>query len=168
VYPIPPAAWTPQRPPEDVPVFAFRAPPQPEEAPAAPKPDEAPAAPAGDESPDSMAPDSMAPDSMAPDPMALEPRATLRAGLAAVSVDEHFLTERLNLRRNRIPWPHVFGFEIQPDAPADPAPGFGVIVAVTSRGPVPLKGTRRPIAELPKVHALLAAYRVRAQTLARR
>jgi hypothetical protein len=115
-----------------------------------------------------MAPHPKAPDPMALDPMALEPRATLRAGFAAVSVDEHFLTERLNLRRHRIPWSHVFGFEIQPDAPAGAGPGFGVIVAVTSRGPVPLKGTRRPIPELPQVYALLAAYRVRAQTLARR
>jgi hypothetical protein len=147
------------RPPENEPVFALRAPPQPDDAPAAPR---------ADVSPDPTAPDPTAPDPMAPDPMALEPRATLRAGLAAVSVDEHFLTERLSLRRNRIPWSHVFGFEIQPDTPAGAAPGFGVIVAVTSRGPVPLKGTRRPIEELPQVHALLAAYRVRAQTLARR
>jgi hypothetical protein len=100
--------------------------------------------------------------------MSLRPRATLRAGLSAVSVDEHHLIERINLRRNRIPWSHVYGFEPQTEVAVNGAATHGLLVALTSRGPVPLRGTRRPVAELGHLHALLDAYRVRAQVLANR
>jgi serine/threonine protein kinase len=141
VYPIPPAAWTSVRPPADVPVFAFRALPPP--GPAAPR----------------------LLDDLAFDPTSLRPRATVRAGLTAVTVDDHALTERLGLHRNRLPWSHVYGFEAQPDTSREGPPTHGSLTVLTSRGPMPLRSTRRPLAELGHLQALLDAYRIRAQLL---
>jgi serine/threonine-protein kinase PknK len=140
-YPIPPAAAgaapEPMRAP--VPTWAHRAP--------APEAGEA-AAPqfVGD---------------LSLDPMALRRRVTLRAGRAALVVDESGLVLRRRWRRRQIGWPDLLGFEPRFDGGA----GGGRLVAVTNSGPVELPATKREMADLRYVHALLDAYRQRAQIL---
>jgi serine/threonine protein kinase len=102
------------------------------------------------------------------DPMSLRPRTTLRAGASAVTIDEHHLQLRTWFRRSQIQWSDVQGFEAQPETLDSGPASTGQIVALTSLGPVELAGTRRPIAELRYVHALLDAYRIRAQRVANR
>ncbi len=95
----------------------------------------------------------------------LRQRTTLRAGTAAVTVDDSGLQVRTGLRRRLIPWSDVQGFESQLDAMDGASfvpPTTGYVVALTAYGPVELPGTRRPLADLRDVHALLEAYRQRA------
>jgi serine/threonine protein kinase len=140
--PAPPAASTPAAPP--VPTWAVRTRPQP--TPAAPQF-------VGD---------------IAIDPESLRPKFTVRAGLSALTVDGHQLVLRQGLRRERLPWSMVRSFEARfPDGEVSSTTG-GLLVANTPAGPVELPATRRPAGELRHVHALLDAYRVRAQQLANR
>jgi serine/threonine-protein kinase PknK len=102
------------------------------------------------------------------DPMSLRPRTTLRAGASAVTIDEHELRLRNWFKRSQIPWTDVQGFEAQLETLDSGPASTGQIVALTALGPVELGGTRRPLAELRYVHALLDAYRIRAQRVANR
>ncbi len=107
------------------------------------------------------------------DPMSLRRKATIRSGASAVTVDERELRLRTWFRRTTIAWVDVHGFEavvaaVDPitdsrgNGPARP----GYLVALTTGGPVELPGTRRTMSELRYIHALLDAYRIRAQRLA--
>jgi hypothetical protein len=136
-YPIPPAAQpSPSAAAPEVPTWAFR-----RTAPIAVGPQFV-----GD---------------LAIDPQSLRSRLTVRAGLSSLTVDDDYLTLRTGFRRHRIPWEDVHGFERQ-DAPGDER---GQLSARTAAEPVPLPATARPVAELGYLHALLEAYRVRAQQL---
>jgi hypothetical protein len=102
------------------------------------------------------------------DPESLRPKFTVRAGLSALTVDGHRLVLREGLRRERLPWSMVRGFEARyPDGDVGPTTP-GLLVAQTPAGPVELPATRRPAGQLRHVHALLDAYRVRAEQLANR
>jgi hypothetical protein len=102
------------------------------------------------------------------DPHSLRPKLTVRAGLSSMTVDENQLVLRSMLRRERMPWSQVTGFEPHfPDGDTGPT-AKGVLVALTPAGAVELPATRRLAGELRHVHALLDAYRVRAQMLANR
>jgi hypothetical protein len=105
---------------------------------------------------------------LAIDPRSLRPKLTVRAGLSSLTVDDRRLTLRTRLRRERLPWSMVHGFE--PRFPGDDTgpTARGVLFALTPAGGIELPGTRRPGGTLRHVHALLDAYRVRAQMLANR
>ncbi len=102
--------------------------------------------------------------------MSLRRKITIRSGASAVTVDARELRLRTWLRRTTIAWSDVLGFEAHVDPLGDHhddgAAGPGQLVALTSGGPVELPGTRRAMSELRHVHALLDAYRIRAQRLA--
>ncbi|MGH8960723.1 MAG: serine/threonine-protein kinase [Jatrophihabitantaceae bacterium] len=102
------------------------------------------------------------------DPHSLRPKVTVRSGLASMTVDENDLLLRSFLHRERMPWSQVSGFE--PHFPGgDTGPtAKGVLVALTPAGAIELPATRRLAGELRHVHALLDAYRVRAQLYASR
>lgn len=103
---------------------------------------------------------------LAIDPMSLRPKLTLRAGFGSLRVDDHELVLRSGLRRERLPWTDVGGFEPHfPDGASGPA-ARGVLVALTPMGAVELPATRRLAGELPHIHALLDAYRLRALAIA--
>ena len=99
------------------------------------------------------------------DPMSLRRRVTIRSGMRSLVVDEQQLAVRTLFKRSEIPWHEVRGFELRPDA-GDAA--SGQIVAITHSGPIELPATKRALTDLRYVHALLDAYRIRAQTLAGR
>ena len=100
------------------------------------------------------------------DPNYLRPRLTVRAGLSSLTVDEQHLTMRSMLHRERLPWSQVTSFEPHfPDGNTGPT-AKGVLVALTPAGAIELPATRRQGGELRHVHALLDAYRVRAQQFA--
>jgi hypothetical protein len=139
-YPIPPAfADGSEQRPGAVPTWAFRAP--------SPSP-AAVSAPAfvGD---------------LSLDPMSLRRRSTIRSGMSALAVDETQLVLRTWWRRTEIRWADVRGFEPRFDASG----AGGRLVAVTVSGPVELPATKRSIADLRYLHALLDAYRQRAALL---
>lgn len=133
-YPIPPAAYAMEDPTGTVPTWAFRAATQP------------------------AAPAAMV-DDLSIDPMSLRRRVKIRSGGATLTVDEARLVQRNWLRRQEIPWPAVQGFQ----ARLDEGPGTGRLIALTTTGPVELVATKRPLADLRYIHALLDAYRARAQ-----
>ncbi|HEU5266655.1 MAG TPA: hypothetical protein VFU35_08135, partial [Jatrophihabitans sp.] len=124
-----------------VPTWAFR-------APAEPPPGVARPVPVGD---------------LTLDPASLRRRVTVRSGAASMTVDESKLVLRSWLRRTEIDWADVHAFEPRFDAGAEQA-SAGRLVALTTRGPVELPATHRPVGELRYVHALLDAYRLRALT----
>jgi hypothetical protein len=100
------------------------------------------------------------------DPMSLRRRATIRAGASALSVDESKLVLRSWLKRTEIPWTEVEGFE--PRFDSGPANGTGRLVALTRSGPRDLPATKRDLADLRYLAALLDAYRQRATIAANR
>jgi hypothetical protein len=100
------------------------------------------------------------------DPMSLRRKATVRSGASSVQVDEDRLRLRTWFRRSEIPWSDVIGFEVHFDSLDETPSSTGHLVALTAGGPVELAGTARSMAELRYVHALLDAYRIRAQRLA--
>lgn len=102
------------------------------------------------------------------DPMSLRSKATLRAGASSVKIDEQRVRLRTWLKRTEIPWSDIQGFEAQLDTPDAGPASAGQIVVLTAFGPVEMAGTRRPLAELRYVHALLDAYRIRARYAANR
>ena len=143
-YPIPPAFSEPdEAQPTAVPTWSFRA-PSPTQQPAI-----APAF-VGD---------------FTLDPLLLRRRATIRSGACVLSVDESRLALRSWWQRSEIAWSEVLGFEARPAARESPRDGR--LVALTRAGPVELPATRRPLSELRYLHALLDAYRQRAQLMAR-
>lgn len=97
------------------------------------------------------------------DPAALRRRAIFRAGASSVVVDDEHLRLRTWFRRTDIAWADVLGFESRNDT--NSARITGHIVVRTINGPVTLRGTRRPMAELREVRALLDAYRIRANAV---
>lgn len=100
------------------------------------------------------------------DPDSLRPKLTVRAGLSALTVNGRELVLRSRMHRERMPWSMVQGFEPRfPDGEVSTTT-YGQLVALTPAGPIGLPGTRRQAGELRHVHALLDAYRVRAQRLA--
>ncbi|HZC72327.1 MAG TPA: hypothetical protein VE442_16650, partial [Jatrophihabitans sp.] len=99
------------------------------------------------------------------DPLSLRPRATIRSGAFALTVDESRLALRHWWQRSEIAWSDVLGFE--PRVEAGGSAPHGHLVAVTRSGVVELVATKRPMSELRYLHALLDAYRQRAQLMAR-
>ncbi len=85
-------------------------------------------------------------------------RLTLRSGSALLRVDATGLRLRSWHRRATLPWPEVLGFEAIRDERAGGG-ATGRLVAVTRAGHVELPATRRPVAELASIHALLEASR---------
>jgi hypothetical protein len=140
-YPIPPSFSDPAPEPAPVPVptWALRAP-----APARPE-----VAPPGE------------PDL---DPMSLRRRVTLRCGAATLTIDDAGLALRAWWSRREFAWSEVDGFE-QRLVDRGRTSRRGRLVAHTHGGPVELAATRSPRADLPALHALLDAYRRRAQLL---
>ena len=105
---------------------------------------------------------------LAIDPRSLRPKLTVRAGLSALTADDRQLVLRTKLRRERLPWSMVSGFEPRfPDGESEPS-AAGVLFAITPAGGIELPATRRRAAGLRHVHALLEAYRIRALQLANR
>jgi hypothetical protein len=100
------------------------------------------------------------------DPMSLRRKATVRSGASSVQVDEDRLRLRTWFRRHEIPWSDILGFEAHYDSLDEVTSSTGHLVALTVDGPVELPGTVRSMGELRYVHALLDAYRIRAQRLA--
>lgn len=97
------------------------------------------------------------------DPASLRRRLRLHAGMSALTVDERRITLRSGGSRRHIPWPDVLGFEPRYDGPGADGVMYGCIVAITTLGPVPLPATRGSVAEVRYAHAMLDAYRIRAQ-----
>jgi serine/threonine protein kinase len=95
-----------------------------------------------------------------PEPQ-LRKRLTLRAGLAALVADEARLGYRSWLRRKDVPWSAIRGFEPRFDKLGG-GDSRGHLVAITEDGQIPLRATRRPLAELQRLHGILDAYRRRA------
>lgn len=100
------------------------------------------------------------------DPNALRRRMTIRTGASALVIDEQQLVLRSWWRRTQIGWADVMGFEVRSDEPVTPA-GEGRLVAITRNGRIDLPATRRASADLQYLHALLDAYRQRAQMVMR-
>jgi serine/threonine protein kinase len=141
-----PAVQPPRPPaPGDVPVWAVRAP--------------APADPAAVAEPQFSQDRSF-------DPASLRRRATIRKGAGALVVDDAGLRLRRWFRSRSVPWSDVHGFETHFDTSDESPAGAGHLVALTTGGPVELPGTARSIADLRYIHALLDAYRIRAQRMA--
>jgi hypothetical protein len=99
---------------------------------------------------------------LSPDQLSLRPRATIRSGASALTVDESRLVLRSWWQRSEIAWSEVLGFEARMEEGDAPRRG-GRLVALTKLGPVELPATKRPTSELHHLHALLDAYRQRAQ-----
>jgi hypothetical protein len=99
------------------------------------------------------------------DPMSLRRRLRLRAGLATLTADDHWLTMRIRATRSRILWADIWGFEQRFTAPGGQTVPNGSLVALTTLGPVGLPATRGSRAEVRHAHAVLDAYRIRAQTI---
>jgi hypothetical protein len=101
------------------------------------------------------------------DPMSLRRRATIRSGAAALSVDDTRLVLRSWWKRTEIPWSEIRGFE--PRFEGTSASGSsGRLVAITDNGPQELPATKRSLADLRYLAALLDAYRQRALLIAHR
>jgi len=96
------------------------------------------------------------------DPMSLRRRVSIRSGMRALVVDDHQLVLRSWWKRTEMSWQQIHGFELRFDS----AGGSGHLVAITTNGPVELPTTKRSVSDLRYVHALLDAYRIRAQLLA--
>jgi hypothetical protein len=101
------------------------------------------------------------------DPMSLRRRVTIRSGVSALSMDDSGLVLRVWWRRQELSWNDINGFEPRFDD-GDTAPRGGRLVALTSGGPVDLPASKRSMADLRYLHALLDAYRRRAQLTAGR
>ena len=95
--------------------------------------------------------------------MSLRRRLRLHAGLTALTIDDRCLTLRIRATRTRIPWTDVLGFEPRNEAGDDQAAPRGSLVVLTTLGPVELPATRGSLAEVRDAHAMLDAYRIRAQ-----
>jgi hypothetical protein len=105
---------------------------------------------------------------LAIDPSSLRPKLTVRSGLSRLTVDEHHLIQGSPLHKERLAWSQISRFELHFPS-GDPAAQVpGVLVAITATGAVELPATRRPGGELRNLHALLDAYRIRAQMRANR
>jgi hypothetical protein len=96
------------------------------------------------------------------DPMSLRPRLQLRAGMTALTIDERRLTLRTRVKRTRIAWEDVLGFQSSFEAAGPDGVTNGSVVAVTTVGPVALPATRGSVAEVRYAQAMLEAYRIRA------
>jgi hypothetical protein len=146
-YPIPPAFGDPPdaSAATAVPTWSFRAPspsPQPARAPAFVS-------------------------DLALDPLSLRPRARIRSGARTLTVDESGLVVRTLWQRRVLAWTEVLGFETRVDG-SESRRRSGRLVALTRRGPLELPATKRPIADLHRLHALLDAHRQRAQLMRRK
>jgi hypothetical protein len=97
------------------------------------------------------------------DPMSLRARLRLHAGLTALTIDERRLTLRIRLKRTRIPWSDVLGFQPHYEAAGAEGVTRGSVIALTTTGHVELPATRGSIAEVRYAQAMLDAYRIRAQ-----
>jgi hypothetical protein len=99
------------------------------------------------------------------DPMSLRPSLTLRAGLDAVKVDADNITVRNKASRERVPWRYVRSFESYVEGdPSDPD-ARGYIIVRTVNDAIDLPATRGNVNEIEYAHAILEAYRLRANAL---
>jgi hypothetical protein len=97
------------------------------------------------------------------DPMSLRGRLRLHAGVTTMTIDERGLTLRTRLKRTRILWTDVLGFQPQYDVVGADGVTNGSVVVVTTTGPVVLQATRGSLADVRYAQAMLEAYRIRAQ-----
>jgi hypothetical protein len=97
------------------------------------------------------------------DPMSLRGSLRLHAGVTTLTVDERGLTLRTRMKRTRIPWTDVLGFQPQYEAAGAEGITNGSVVAVSTTGPVELRATRGSVAEVRYAHAMLEAYQIRAR-----
>ncbi len=95
------------------------------------------------------------------DPASLRRKVTVRSGGASLTIDETKLVLRHWLRKSELAWSSIRGFEPRLEG-IDAAGSGGSLVAITNSGPVQLPATRRSMADLRYLHALLDAYRQRA------
>jgi hypothetical protein len=102
---------------------------------------------------------------LAIDPATLRRRTTIRSGPSALTVDDSKLVLRSWLRRVEIPWSDVRGIEPRFGGPS--AAGRGRLIVVTRFGARDLPATKRSLADLHLLAALLEAYRRRAAGSAR-
>lgn len=98
------------------------------------------------------------------DPMSLRGRLWLHGGMSTLTVDDRRMTLRIGTRRSRILWTDIWAFEQRFKAAGGQTVPRGRLVALTTLGPVELPATRGSRAEVRHVHAVLDAYRIRAQT----
>ena len=99
------------------------------------------------------------------DPTSLRRRLRLHAGTTALTIDDRRLTLRVRAKRSRILWADVVGFEPHMDATDGDGYPRGSLVALTTLGPVELPATRGSLADVRYAHAMLDAYRIRAQLM---
>jgi hypothetical protein len=92
------------------------------------------------------------------DPMSLRRRVTIRSGASALTVDDTKIVLRSWWKRSELAWSEITGFEPRLEGEN----GGGRLVAVTPGGPRELPATRRSLADLRYLAALLDAYRQRA------
>ncbi|MDQ2750592.1 MAG: protein kinase [Actinomycetota bacterium] len=97
------------------------------------------------------------------DPMSLRRRLRLHAGMSALTVDDRRVSMRVGAKRSRIQWTDVLGFEPRVETVDDEGVPSGSLIALTTLGPVQLPATRGSLAEVRYAHAMLDAYRLRAQ-----
>jgi serine/threonine-protein kinase PknK len=97
------------------------------------------------------------------DPLSLRRRLRLHAGMSALTVDDRRVSMRVGVKRSRIPWTDVLGFEPRVEAVDHEGVASGSLIAMTTLGPVELPATRGSLAEVRYAHAMLDAYRARAQ-----
>ncbi|MGN6605400.1 MAG: serine/threonine-protein kinase [Jatrophihabitans sp.] len=97
----------------------------------------------------------------APVPAGDERRLSIRAGLSSLTAEPTVLRIRSGWRRTDLPWREIDGFEPQFARNGQSPHERAYLVALTSRGRVPLRATRRPAAELQRLHGILDDYRRR-------
>jgi hypothetical protein len=89
---------------------------------------------------------------------------SLRSRWAALDADDTRLAYRSWLRRRELPWSAVHAIEARFGG-SGARSARGHLVAVTERGTVALRATRRPRAEVQRLQGILDAYRRRAHRL---
>lgn len=88
--------------------------------------------------------------------------------MSALSIDDRRLAMRIGIKRSRILWTDVLGFEPRVEAVDNEGVPSGSLIALTTTGAVELPATRGSLAEVRYAHAMLDAYRARASLAAAR
>jgi hypothetical protein len=100
------------------------------------------------------------------DPMSLRPSMTLRAGLDSLKVDGEQLVIRSGMSRERVPWSDVTHFETYTEGDPTDVDARGYLILRTHHDAIDLPATRGSVTEVEHAHAVLEAYRLRANALA--
>jgi hypothetical protein len=88
-------------------------------------------------------------------------RLAVRSGLASLVADPSSLRIRSGLRRIDLAWRDIEGFEPQFGRGGASPHESAYLVALTDKGRIPLRATRRPAADLQRLHGILDDYRRR-------